>query len=264
MEEEGIRGDGFWLSRPQNNAVGFQTGDAEERSEKREATRPRAEGEHHRICRDNHTASVAAAKSRGDSRCSAGVVELDALRLPDHHLHPVFLDGRREERPGEELGVDLGGVLDGADRARVSNRAVDPVGDGGGGGGRGGGGGVDGEGESVERAVAVGGGAVEFEGKGAVEIEAGAGEGRDGAAVAPVEGEEAAGLAGRGAGDGGFLEEGNQSSLFGEEVGGAHSYHPSSTNHHFLPITITSTVSSCFLFLHVFGAATATTGNDGE
>lgn len=241
--------------------MGFQTGDAEERSEKREATRPRAEGEHHRICRDNHTASVAATKSCRDSRCSAGVVDLDALRLPDHHLHPVLLDGRRQERPGEELGVDLGGVLDGADRARVTNRAVDPVGDGGGGGG---GGGVDGEGESVERAVAVGGGAVEFECEGAVEIEAGAGEGGDGAAVAPVEGEEASGLAGGGAGDGGFLEEGNQSALFGEEVGGAHSYHPSSTNHHFLPIT--SSVSSSFLFFHVFGAATATTttGNDGE
>lgn len=61
-----------------------------------------------------------------------------------------------------------------------------------------------------------------------MEVEAGAGEGGEGTTVAPVEGEEAAGFSGGGAGDGGFLDEGDLGvfGFLGEEVGGAGSDDP--------------------------------------
>lgn len=63
-----------------------------------------------------------------------------------------------------------------------------------------------------------------------MEIEAGAGEGGDRAAVAPVEGEEAAGLAGGGAGDGGFLDESDGGAALGEEVGRAYADYSAAAN----------------------------------
>lgn len=67
----------------------------------------------------------------------------------------------------------------------------------------------EGQGKSVERSVAVVMGAIELLREGAVEVEACTGEGGDGGAVAPVEGEESASLAGGGARDGGLLDEGD-------------------------------------------------------
>lgn len=91
-----------------------------------------------------------------------------------------------------------------------------------------------GEAESVERPVAVGFWAVELSGERAVEVEAGAGEGLEGPAVAPVEGEESAGFSGRGAGDGGFLDESDDGAFFGEEVGGADADYAAAADDHAL------------------------------
>lgn len=64
-------------------------------------------------------------------------------------------------------------------------------------------------------------------------MEAGAGEGGDGAAVSPVEGEKATGLAGGGAGDGGFLHNRDpRRPVFGEEVGGAEAHDSAAAHYH--------------------------------
>lgn len=97
--------------------------------------------------------------------------------------------------------MNLGRGVGGPNGSRVSGWTVDPrrqrlgrvLGVGGLGFG-------DGEAEGGEGAVAVGLGAVEVLGEGTVEIKAGAGEGRERPTVAPVDGEEAAGFAGGGAG----------------------------------------------------------------
>lgn len=73
----------------------------------------------------------------------------------------------------------------------------------------------DGEAESGEGSVAVRIGAVEFLSKRTVEVEAGASEGTEGPAVAPIEGEEAAGFSGGSASHGRFLDEGYRSAAFG-------------------------------------------------
>lgn len=52
-------------------------------------------------------------------------------------------------------------------------------------------------------------------------MEAGAGEGSEGLTVAPIEGEESARFSRGGAGDRGFLDEGDGGASFGQEVSGA-------------------------------------------
>lgn len=88
----------------------------------------------------------------------------------------------------------------------------------------------------MDGAEAVGGAAVERGGEAAVEREGGASERGEGRGfVAPVEREEAAGLARGGAGRGRLLDEGRDSRggrVGGEEVGRARSDDPAAANHH--------------------------------
>lgn len=73
----------------------------------------------------------------------------------------------------------------------------------------------DGEAESGEGSVAVGFGAVELLSEREVEMEAGASEGGERLTVAPIEGEESARFSGGGAGDRGFLDEGDGGASLG-------------------------------------------------
>jgi len=205
--------------------VRLEAGHVEHLPDHLEPPRPGDEREHHGV-------GVHLAAAPDHNPGDAAVPDDDALRLADDHLGA----GRGEDGLGEEARVDLRGGVRRPElpRRRGGRGGVDPGGEQRGRRGGGGGGGVrvggEADGEGVDGAEAVGGAAVERGGEAAVEREGGASERGEGRGfVAPVEREEAAGLARGGAGRGRLLDEGRDSRggrVGGEEVGRARSDDP--------------------------------------